>query len=880
MAQSSSFASKFAPWLFGVLLFGILLFLYIIPAQTLGFWQPWETSFASLGRELATTDSSIFAPIINDEILYRPWLQLLLLKIGHGLGNGSEFGFRLPLILLNLTTAMFGFAVLSSLYGHKRAFLASLLFGISPVIFLSSLSLAGGAYAVAPITLTMIAAGWLVARPTRYVIPISAIMGGSLALSLWGGGLVGLGIALLSLALFAINEKIENQKIPKISWAIAAIFALLALLPVKTLLQNDWNSAKLGLAISIFVWVPLLIMTLAFPVSKARSLIAPKALIWIVVFVAMTISPFMMLYKGVLLPEIDGESTTRMQEALYFLLHNGFLTNNSLADHVTFDIALRYAGYAVYPMTFLVPLGYAYLYQTGQDDFKNTDDNEDGQRAFKHLMMIWAAVAFAVITISMSLAGQYIMPIAFPLVVPLALAATDRKFISWLRKNRSVYYAMGFMALMILAITSKDVKGTFDDDAGRPGPQVLFEFLTVDGGVEFPVDYAFERISFFFFLWAGIIMLMFANLRENMKRFAQTLIYTADNPSKIEFWAPFFTSKEGSKIGLFYRLIGKFVLRPLFWIGRWKGKTILKVLSKIKNGSARIKHSGITIGLLAFSVVAVGWTADLAFFDLPKLSHHFSQRGLLDSYQTIGNNAPLYTAGISEEDSSYYLTDDMLERIPRVANVANLFCENTQPVFVVFPADRLGEAYFHIRTHDNENCPNLGIHVVDSRSSRYILATNTIQEHNFVADNVFTRETIPESATFFDDEEITVDGKLRLVASEITPENLDSGPFVVTTYWEVLERVSGNYEMFIHVDQGGNRINGDHDPVNGQYSMRYWVPGEIVRDQFEMDVSHADKQGNYTVWLGFFRGDNRLEISPEQSDNRINVGQLSVRIDD
>ena len=98
----------------------------------------------------------------------------------------------------------------------------------------------------------------------------------------------------------------------------------------------------------------------------------------------------------------------------------------------------------------------------------------------------------------------------------------------------------------------------------------------------------------------------------------------------------------------------------------------------------------------------------------------------------------------------------------------------------------------------------------------------------------------------------------------------------MTTYWEVLSRIPSDAEMFIHVDFGGNRINGDHKPVGGKYPMQYWVPGDIIRDVHSMPVSRADKSGDYTVWGGFFRGDDRLKVSPRVGDDRVNFGRVAI----
>ena len=35
----------------------------------------------------------------------------------------------------------------------------------------------------------------------------------------------------------------------------------------------------------------------------------------------------------------------------------------------------------------------------------------------------------------------------------------------------------------------------------------------------------------------------------------------------------------------------------------------------------------------------------------------------------------------------------------------------------------------------------------------------------------------------------------------------------ITHYWECTAKLSGDYQVFVHIDGMGNRINGDHDPA-------------------------------------------------------------------
>jgi hypothetical protein len=287
-------------------------------------------------------------------------------------------------------------------------------------------------------------------------------------------------------------------------------------------------------------------------------------------------------------------------------------------------------------------------------------------------------------------------------------------------------------------------------------------------------------------------------------------------------------------------------------------------------------RSGLLVSA-ALALSILGWGGELLFQAIPEAADHFSQKGILEEYENLAKEGePLLIAGIASKDTSYYFGAASMERLPRVTELEGRFCDATSRLFAVIPAASLGELYATLKRvpEAGRSCKRaLELFVVDGRSSRFLLLSNELhpdrgeRDQNYVAESIFSKTTLPKTATLAT-KKVTVDGKLRLYATEI-PAAVGSGdPLVVTTYWEVLSRIPSDAEMFIHVDFGGNRINGDHKPVGGKYPMQYWVPGDIIRDVHTMPVSRADKSGDYTVWGGFFRGDDRLKVSPKANDKR------------
>ena len=61
--------------------------------------------------------------------------------------------------------------------------------------------------------------------------------------------------------------------------------------------------------------------------------------------------------------------------------------------------------------------------------------------------------------------------------------------------------------------------------------------------------------------------------------------------------------------------------------------------------------------------------------------------------------------------------------------------------------------------------------------------------------------------------------------------------------------------------------------------MRLWEVGDIIVDRHEVQVPPNYTRGNLTIYMGFYSGENRLEIvaGPEDDVNRANCGQLPIR---
>lgn len=80
----------------------------------------------------------------------------------------------------------------------------------------------------------------------------------------------------------------------------------------------------------------------------------------------------------------------------------------------------------------------------------------------------------------------------------------------------------------------------------------------------------------------------------------------------------------------------------------------------------------------------------------------------------------------------------------------------------------------------------------------------------------------------------------------------------------------------------GNRVIGDHDPVEGRYGTSLWLPGRWVVDRFELPSSASSAVGTpagwYTIYAGLFQGERRMKVLKGQADreDRIILGRVRL----
>jgi arylsulfatase A-like enzyme len=93
------------------------------------------------------------------------------------------------------------------------------------------------------------------------------------------------------------------------------------------------------------------------------------------------------------------------------------------------------------------------------------------------------------------------------------------------------------------------------------------------------------------------------------------------------------------------------------------------------------------------------------------------------------------------------------------------------------------------------------------------------------------------------------------------------GSTQLVTYLELLGPLEPGWKLFFHLDGPGGFRNLDHVPVEGAYPMDRWRPGQHIRDRLEIAFAAGSPPGVYTVYLGMFKGSQRLPVTPAAAND-------------
>ncbi len=286
------------------------------------------------------------------------------------------------------------------------------------------------------------------------------------------------------------------------------------------------------------------------------------------------------------------------------------------------------------------------------------------------------------------------------------------------------------------------------------------------------------------------------------------------------------------------------------------------------------RRAGATLG----AFVAAGLVLSLGYY--PALARQLSPRSVFLTFRERAQpNEPLGLLGVGERSAGYYASGQVTVHQDPVAAFDWMQGGATRRWLVTRSALLPELNSLHRATHPGTNLP-----IVEAGSSEILLAVNELRDDevnaNPLADVVLDHPASPARPL-----DVNLAGRLEASGWEVVEldgtvveEVVPGRSYVFRIYWRVLREMSSDWETFIHIDGQGQRHNGDHVTLGGRYPLRFWLPGDLIRDAHEFALEPNFAPGSYDVYFGLFIGSRRLEVQRgKHDDDRIFGGKLRVR---
>jgi hypothetical protein len=316
----------------------------------------------------------------------------------------------------------------------------------------------------------------------------------------------------------------------------------------------------------------------------------------------------------------------------------------------------------------------------------------------------------------------------------------------------------------------------------------------------------------------------------------------------------------GVVVGLF---VGLAVWNLYAWVGRPGGAVNRWVGSRV----AWVPAAAFLTAL----VVTQGY--------IPALSEHMSPRGVWAVVRTLrhpGDRVGRYGGPVDDAATRYYTQEPPTAVTSEQEAVDWLTGPGRS--FLVVGTDVFGGLNRAYRAARRQNVP-----VADATNANLLVAVSDLEgreNRNPLQPWVLSeRPRMGHPAR----EPVRLDQFLEFVGYDLDSNRMTyvplGGSFKITFVFHVLRESPRNWQIFVHTDGAGPRINGDHEPVNGRYPVRLWQEGDYIRDQLTIQVPSTYRPGVYTVFMGFFDGSDRMHTEGGEHDreNRVIAARVTVR---
>lgn len=857
------------PWL----VLGVAALFMVVQAPLLGIWEPWEADVAAVIEGMRS--GSWLQVVAADgravaELPYGYWPSAALAAV---LGT-NELSLRLPGLLLALPTVLLAFLATRRIYGRFAAWFAALSLLCMPLFVFHGRIALGAGVSMNLAALSALAFLHLGGGSTR--AGWAWLAWGALAAAGLTGGLPALAGPLAVLVAVALKTARSEgvERVVRSGPDAALRFGFLGVVVVVAGLlaagELRWGT-RVGLAGGVLL---LLALCFASDAATLRRLgWARTALPLLPVGVSLVVLG-LGLWQAV--AAVGDDTSVRA----LLLWADGLDGPTKAAERPAFHAFVHQIGYGLFPLGAFVPLAFAELL------WHPTRADEPGPGGVAGpAVAAWFAVGFLAPALGAPLGHA-----GFFLAAPAVAVAVGIYFARALRSPPEPLLALA--AVLILALLDSNLKHQ---------TQALADTLVTGTVDAFPPSLPFWNLARFLDLLLLAVLLIY---QGGLLRFAQPVVRTVFYPTRRVRWfnpVLLVLSAVVAAVGLSVPrdAVERLIMAPawgrLVVDARWVlvfavlWLTLLVVLHLVH--ALRVKRlAGQQSGLLlrataafeallrrprapwvALGAVLLVWGAFLNLVVASSLTTHFSQKEIFDRYQDLAQDGePLFKYLLAERGASFYA--ERLQALDQQGFRDK--ADDAERFFAIVPRKDLARINNEFRGVSTRTLP-----VLDDRSHRFLLVSNQLRDGEEDR-NPITRALLTELPPEANKSAITFEDQIELVGWALDPPVPRPGAEVTfKLYWKAKKRISGRWKVFVHLDAPGQRVHGDHDPVEGLFPTDNWKPGDLVQDEHRVVIKRTTAAARFTLYVGLYRGDTRMKITvgDKDNENRARLGGVNVR---
>lgn len=494
-----------------------------------------------------------------------------------------------------------------------------------------------------------------------------------------------------------------------------------------------------------------------------------------------------------------------------------------------------------------------------------------GDAALRLICVVWGALAYGAVTIFLSSYGGAAFPAPLAIIVVIALWLRD------LEDRRDTYWPEFVIVLLMLGLIIRD----YALYPASPFDGLALANATTPDKFNPKAGWAIAYGAF------GVALLL-------------SCMATAERGA-FDLMQPYHGMRATWKRSTGHR--AWLVVGGLVWLGLVVFGTIslinppgvrltsiARTVGKAAGASALLLPVVVAVGQLAFHesrrlakvrhlplvIAALGCGIYAGQVFLPKLSAHLSPREVFDVFDKLAKDSePLAQHQVQGRAAAYYVRREVKD----IANEADLVNYLAEPGrhWALLPSERLPDVDVAFRKKTGRH-----LFVPNAENARVSLVANEPVE-KAADENPLAKYVLRTPPKVQHPLGSNFEGKIELIGYDLElPQTDYVGPgqtFTVTWVFRAMQSNLGVYQSFLHVDTEGQRINGDHDPVDGMYPVRLWNEGDIVVDRQRVSVPATTPPGTYTMYIGFFRGESRLKVlsGPKDDADRVLAGTVQIR---